>query len=59
MTAAIVPFPMANRRSMILRQAHYAAMLNPGAAERHIQRQFETSGPGDAPKGHRRALDCA
>lgn len=28
MTAAIIPFPLASRRSMILRQAQYAAMLN-------------------------------
>jgi Family of unknown function (DUF6074) len=41
MTAAIVPFPMANRRSMILRQARYAAGLNPEAAERHLQRQLK------------------
>ncbi|MET4345585.1 hypothetical protein ABIC08_006892 [Bradyrhizobium sp. RT9b] len=40
MTAAIVPFPLASRRSMILRQAQYAAMLNPDAAERHIQQQL-------------------
>lgn len=40
MTAAIVPFPLASRRSMILRQALYAAMLNPDAAERHIQHQL-------------------
>jgi hypothetical protein len=41
MTAAVVPFPLANRRSMILRQARYAAALNPDAAERHIQQQLK------------------
>jgi hypothetical protein len=40
-TAMIVPFPMANRRSMILRQARYAAALSPAAAERHIQHQLK------------------
>jgi Family of unknown function (DUF6074) len=44
MTAAIVPFPLASRRSMILRQARYAAVLNPDAAERHIQRQLKIQG---------------
>ena len=40
MTAVIVPFPLANRRSMILRQARYAAVLSPVAAERHIRQQM-------------------
>jgi Family of unknown function (DUF6074) len=35
---------MANRQSMILRQARYAAVLNPDAAERHIQRQLKIQG---------------
>jgi hypothetical protein len=29
---------------MILRQARYAAVLNPDAAERHIQRQLKIQG---------------
>jgi hypothetical protein len=37
MSAIIVPFPFVNRRSMILRQARYAAGLNPDGAERHRQ----------------------
>ncbi|WP_409364843.1 DUF6074 family protein [Bradyrhizobium sp. JYMT SZCCT0428] len=41
MTAAIVPFPLANRRSFILRQARYASELNPDAAERYIQQQIK------------------
>jgi uncharacterized protein DUF6074 len=44
MTAIIVPFPLASRRSMILRQARYAAVLNPDAAERHLQRQLKIQG---------------
>jgi hypothetical protein len=44
MTAIIVPFPLASRQSMILRQARYAAVLNPDAAERHIQRQLKIHG---------------
>jgi Family of unknown function (DUF6074) len=40
-TAAIVPFPLVRRRSMIQRQASYAAELNPDAAERHIARQLQ------------------
>ena len=44
MTAIIVPFPLASRRSMILRQARYAAVLNPDAAERHIQQQLKIQG---------------
>jgi hypothetical protein len=53
MTAVIVPFPMANRRSMILPQVRYAAALNPQAAERHIQRQLKV--PAQAL--HRRGID--
>jgi hypothetical protein len=44
MSAIIVPFPIANRKSMIFRQALYAAQLNPDAAERHIQRQLKIQG---------------
>jgi hypothetical protein len=44
MTAIIVPFPMASRRSLILRQARYAAVLKADAAERHIQRQLKIQG---------------
>jgi hypothetical protein len=51
MTAVIVPFPMANRRSMILRQARYAAALNPDAAERHIQQQLKIQGQAMRRKG--------
>lgn len=41
MSAIIVPFPFVNRRSMILRQARYAAGLGPDAAERHIRQQLK------------------
>ena len=40
-TATIVPFPLANRRSMILRQARHAAVLSRVAAERHIRQQLK------------------
>jgi hypothetical protein len=50
-TAVIVPFPLANRRSMILRQARYAAGLNPDAAERHIQQQLKVQGQAMRRKG--------
>jgi hypothetical protein len=51
MTAIIVPFPLASRRSMILRQARYAAVLNPDAVERHIQRQLKIQGQAMRRKG--------
>jgi hypothetical protein len=41
MTAAIVPFPLASRRTMIERQARYASELSLDAAERHIQQQIK------------------
>jgi Family of unknown function (DUF6074) len=44
MTAAIVPFPLAKRRTMIDRQARYAVELRPDAAERHIQQQLKVQG---------------
>jgi Family of unknown function (DUF6074) len=40
----IVPFPLASRRSMILRQARYAARLTPESAERHIRQQLKVQG---------------
>lgn len=54
MTAAIIPFPLASRRSIILRQAQYAAMLNPDAAERHIQRQLNIQSQAM----HRKGIDA-
>jgi hypothetical protein len=51
MTAIIVPFPLASRRSMILRQARYAAELNSDAAERHIQKQLKIQGQAMRRKG--------
>lgn len=55
MTAAatVVPFPLARRRTMIDRQARYAAELNPSAAERHIAQQVKIQ--GDAMR--RRGID--
>jgi hypothetical protein len=51
MTTTIVPFPLARRRSMIQRQASYAAELNPDAAERHIARQLQVQGDAMRRKG--------
>jgi hypothetical protein len=63
MTAVIVPFPMANRRSMILRQARYAAVLSPVAAERHIRQQLKVQAQAMRRKGIderviAREIDC-
>jgi hypothetical protein len=44
MSAAIYPFPLARRRTMIDRQARYASELGPDAAERHIQQQLKIQG---------------
>jgi hypothetical protein len=44
MSAAIYPFPLASRRTMIERQARYAAELSPDAGERHIQQQLKIQG---------------
>jgi hypothetical protein len=51
MSAEIVPFPLASRRTMIERQARYAAELNPDAAERHIQQQLKIQGDAMRRKG--------
>jgi len=58
-TAAIVPFPVANRRSMILRQAQYAAV--PQSRRSRASHPASTDGPtpSDAPKGYRGAVDHA
>jgi hypothetical protein len=63
MTAVIVPFPLANRRSMILRQARYAAVLSPVAAERHIRQQMRVQAQTMRRKGIderviAREIDC-
>jgi hypothetical protein len=51
MSALIFPFPLARRRSMIDRQARYAAELGPDAAERHIQQQLKIQGEAMRRKG--------
>jgi hypothetical protein len=51
MSAAIVPFPLAKRRTMIDRQARYAAEINPDAAVRHIQQQLKIQGDAMRRKG--------
>jgi hypothetical protein len=55
MSAAIYPFPLAKRKTMIDRQARYAAELKPDAAERHIRQQLKIQ--GDAMR--RKAIDDA
>ena len=50
-TATIIPFPLAYRRSMILRQARYAAVLSPAAAERHIRQQLKVQAQAMRRKG--------
>lgn len=49
----IVPFPLASRRSMILRQARYVARLTPESAERHIRQQLKVQGQAL----HRRGIE--
>ena len=44
MTATVLPFPLARRRSMIARQSRYAAELNPESAERFIRQQLRIQG---------------
>jgi hypothetical protein len=44
MSAAIFPFPLAKRRTMIDRKARYAAELNPDAAERYLRQQLKIQG---------------
>lgn len=53
--ATILPFPLARRRTMIVRQARYAAELSLDAAERHIAQQIKIQ--GDAMR--RRGIDEA
>ncbi len=50
-TATIIPFPLAYRRSMILRQARYAAVLSPAAAKRHIRHQLKVQAQAMRRKG--------
>lgn len=41
MGASVLPFPLARRRDLIVRQARRYVELNPDAAERHIAYQVE------------------
>ena len=67
MSAVIFPFPLAKRRTMIDRQARYAAELNPDAAERHIQQQLKIQSDAMRRKGvdddliarELRCMECA
>jgi hypothetical protein len=59
----VLPFPLARRRSLIDRQARYAAELDPDAAERHIAQQLKVQAEAMQRKGVdpaliRRELKC-
>jgi len=59
----VIPFPLARRRSMISRQARYAAELPFEAAERHIRQQLQVQADALRRKGVeedtvRRELGC-
>jgi hypothetical protein len=51
MSAAIFPFPLAKRRTMIDCRARYANELSLNAAERHIRRQLRIQGDAMRRKG--------
>ncbi|MDE3179294.1 MAG: hypothetical protein KGM47_06495 [Acidobacteriota bacterium] len=51
MNATIIPFPLAKRRQMIVRQARYAAVLSADAAERHIAHQLRLQADAMRRKG--------
>jgi hypothetical protein len=44
MSAAIVPFPIARRRTYIVRQANHSLCLNPDAAARYLEHQLRVQG---------------
>jgi hypothetical protein len=44
MTATILPYPIARRRTFIAKQADHATYLNPHAAERYLQYQLQMQG---------------
>jgi hypothetical protein len=41
MTAAILPFPILRRHGFIQKQASHAALMNPAAGFRYLQRQLD------------------
>jgi hypothetical protein len=44
MTATVLPFPLARRRTFIAKQADQATYLNPAAADRYLQYQQQVQG---------------
>jgi hypothetical protein len=42
--AVVVPFPLARRRTYIVRQANHSLCLNPGAAARYLEHQLHVQG---------------
>lgn len=51
MSAKVLPFPLARRRQLIIRQARYAAALSTDAAERHIAHQLRLQADAMRRKG--------
>lgn len=47
----VVPFPIANRRVFISRQAKHAAALNPDSGIRYLQHQIKLQGDAMRRKG--------
>jgi hypothetical protein len=41
MTATVYPFPLARRRSYIVKQANHAALMHPDAGVRYLQHQMD------------------
>ena len=51
MTASVVPFPLARRRTFIAKQASHAAMMNPDAGVRYLQHQLDVQAESMRRKG--------
>jgi hypothetical protein len=49
--ATILPFPIARRRSFILKQISHAALINPDAGIRYLQRQLDIQAKAMRRKG--------
>jgi Family of unknown function (DUF6074) len=51
MTATVLPFPIARRRTFIAKQASHAALMNPDAGVRYLQSQIKLQGDAMRRKG--------
>ena len=56
MSAHIVPFPLARRRSFIQKQAAHAALMNPDAGVRYLQHALDVQAEAMRRKGVDEAL---